>query len=215
MQMTCRNALNGTLLGTADVLKGQSAIHEMAKEPRFFRRALSDQMIKSIRNFPESSQPNMRNLSFMPSFYPEKGYVFLQLKSDKIIDYESEYRPKRTIMLEVACGAAKNRFAHLKKVIGIAIDAPKFSKRNSEDFILMDCSDWPDDVRKKYEEANEGLKFFKSANITVHKNKLTEFPIIEKSETKHLVHTKVGRNSPCPCGSGKKYKKCCIGVRGK
>ncbi|MCY3986028.1 MAG: SEC-C metal-binding domain-containing protein [Candidatus Dadabacteria bacterium] len=20
---------------------------------------------------------------------------------------------------------------------------------------------------------------------------------------------KVGRNSPCPCGSGKKYKKCC------
>jgi len=23
-------------------------------------------------------------------------------------------------------------------------------------------------------------------------------------------HTKVGRNDPCPCGSGKKYKKCCI-----
>ncbi|QVL47005.1 MAG: SEC-C domain-containing protein [Thiocapsa sp.] len=25
------------------------------------------------------------------------------------------------------------------------------------------------------------------------------------------VHTdKVGRNDPCPCGSGKKYKKCCV-----
>lgn len=24
---------------------------------------------------------------------------------------------------------------------------------------------------------------------------------------------KVGRNDPCPCGSGKKYKKCCIGPR--
>jgi len=23
--------------------------------------------------------------------------------------------------------------------------------------------------------------------------------------------TKVGRNDPCPCGSGKKYKKCCMG----
>jgi hypothetical protein len=23
-------------------------------------------------------------------------------------------------------------------------------------------------------------------------------------------HTKVGRNDPCPCGSGKKYKKCCM-----
>ncbi|WP_269498068.1 SEC-C metal-binding domain-containing protein [Castellaniella sp. S9] len=25
------------------------------------------------------------------------------------------------------------------------------------------------------------------------------------------VRTKVGRNDPCPCGSGKKYKKCCLG----
>jgi uncharacterized protein YecA (UPF0149 family) len=23
------------------------------------------------------------------------------------------------------------------------------------------------------------------------------------------VSTKAGRNDPCPCGSGKKYKKCC------
>jgi uncharacterized protein YecA (UPF0149 family) len=23
------------------------------------------------------------------------------------------------------------------------------------------------------------------------------------------VGNKVGRNDPCPCGSGKKYKKCC------
>jgi uncharacterized protein YecA (UPF0149 family) len=22
---------------------------------------------------------------------------------------------------------------------------------------------------------------------------------------------KIGRNGPCPCGSGKKFKKCCIG----
>jgi len=24
------------------------------------------------------------------------------------------------------------------------------------------------------------------------------------------AETKVGRNDPCPCGSGKKYKKCCL-----
>ena len=23
---------------------------------------------------------------------------------------------------------------------------------------------------------------------------------------------KTGRNNPCPCGSGKKYKKCCFGI---
>ncbi|MGP8846724.1 SEC-C metal-binding domain-containing protein, partial [Enterobacter hormaechei] len=24
------------------------------------------------------------------------------------------------------------------------------------------------------------------------------------------VDAKVGRNDPCPCGSGKKYKQCCL-----
>ena len=25
------------------------------------------------------------------------------------------------------------------------------------------------------------------------------------------VYTKVGKNAPCPCGSGRKFKKCCGG----
>jgi preprotein translocase subunit SecA len=29
-----------------------------------------------------------------------------------------------------------------------------------------------------------------------------------KVETVHRQAPKVGRNDPCPCGSGKKYKKC-------
>lgn len=28
-------------------------------------------------------------------------------------------------------------------------------------------------------------------------------------EDSHVTVAKVGRNDPCPCGSGKKYKKCC------
>ena len=26
-----------------------------------------------------------------------------------------------------------------------------------------------------------------------------------------MKHQRVGRNDPCPCGSGLKYKKCCLG----
>ena len=129
IQRTSQNTLNGTLLGDSTPLRGQSAIHEMAKEPRFSRRALSQHMIEAIRNFPESSQSIMRYLSFMPSFYEGKGYVFLQLKVDGITDYENDYRPKRKAMLEIACGAAKNKFEHLKTVVGIAIDAPRYTKK--------------------------------------------------------------------------------------
>ncbi|MBC2717701.1 MAG: hypothetical protein HF978_20555 [Desulfobacteraceae bacterium] len=30
------------------------------------------------------------------------------------------------------------------------------------------------------------------------------------SSEKLLSYDKVGRNDPCPCGSGKKYKHCCL-----
>ncbi|MBU4269806.1 SEC-C domain-containing protein, partial [Candidatus Dependentiae bacterium] len=34
---------------------------------------------------------------------------------------------------------------------------------------------------------------------------------IESNNNKTVKHDeeKIGRNDPCPCGSGKKYKKCC------
>lgn len=34
--------------------------------------------------------------------------------------------------------------------------------------------------------------------------------LMEKEEKKSSNVQKVGRNAPCPCGSGKKYKKCCM-----
>jgi uncharacterized protein YecA (UPF0149 family) len=34
-------------------------------------------------------------------------------------------------------------------------------------------------------------------------------PEKERPQTVHRAGSKVGRNDPCPCGSGKKYKKCC------
>ena len=32
-----------------------------------------------------------------------------------------------------------------------------------------------------------------------------------KNEPGHIKKTNVGRNELCPCGSGKKFKKCCQG----
>lgn len=50
LQITCQNSLSGKLLGDSDLLRGRSAIPEMAKEPRFSRRALSECMLRAIRN---------------------------------------------------------------------------------------------------------------------------------------------------------------------
>jgi uncharacterized protein YecA (UPF0149 family) len=152
----------------------------------------------------------MRNVSFMPSFYKGKAFVFLQLKKTDITDYDNDYRPKRQAMLEIACGAAKNKFPELHTIVGIAIDAPKFAKKNAEDFILMDCKEWPDELRQRYERANEGFNFFNTPNLVSRKMRAQEFPTGAGRARDSQGRVKVGRNDPCPCGSGRKFKKCCL-----
>jgi hypothetical protein len=205
IQTTCQNAFDGTVKGNGNIFTGQSALYEMAMEPRFMRRSLSHAMITSIKNFPEDIPGLARNVSFMPSFYKEKGYVFLQVKHPNIRDYENDYRPKRQAMLEIACAAAKNKFPHLSKIIGIGIDAPKFSLRNAEDFILLNCEEWSEEDKQYYEQKNQGFKFFQTDKMTQQIRPSKDFP---DSETK-IRTRQIARNEKCPCGPEKKYKRCC------
>jgi len=38
-------------------------------------------------------------------------------------------------------------------------------------------------------------------------------PVQTKTAEAVVKYPKAGRNAPCPCGSGKKYKKCCLQKR--
>jgi len=38
---------------------------------------------------------------------------------------------------------------------------------------------------------------------------ITDLEILLKPQEPKIAENKLGRNEPCPCGSGKKYKKCC------
>ncbi len=39
---------------------------------------------------------------------------------------------------------------------------------------------------------------------------ITDLDILLNLPKTQINENKVGRNDPCPCGSGKKYKKCCF-----
>ncbi|NLY84927.1 MAG: preprotein translocase subunit SecA [Tissierellia bacterium] len=62
---------------------------------------------------------------------------------------------------------------------------------------------WEDTVKFLYRVVNpEKIKRRKVAEPTITSGEEVNKPIVKKGR-------KVGRNEPCPCGSGKKYKKCC------
>ena len=176
IQRTCQNALNGTLGGNSDILRGQSAIFEMVKEPRFVRRALADRIRRTIMNFPDDPGQFTRQVTFLPSHLPDVGYVFFQLRVSEAYRKQPDYLDKRRTLLEIACCAAKNKFPQLTKVIGIGMDAPKFAgDTNSEDFILLPCETWPDDMRTYYEEQNREWKFFGTPQLEQYNEHVTQF----------------------------------------
>jgi len=72
------------------------------------------------------------------------------------------------------------------------------------------------DVRDKIDVLMEAIDIYVELNQNEKADELREeMELFEKSSRKTPVINmpykadKVGRNEPCPCGSGKKYKKCC------
>ena len=64
---------------------------------------------------------------------------------------------------------------------------------------------WVDTVKFLYQvENSEKVERKKVAEPTIANR-----DGIVKNKTVVNKEKKVGRNDPCPCGSGKKYKKCC------
>ena len=55
----------------------------------------------------------------------------------------------------------------------------------------------PNEIFEKYEKP--------------HLRPLPDKPFKFRSNESVIKKEKIGRNDPCPCGSGKKYKKCCLG----
>ena len=77
---------------------------------------------------------------------------------------------------------------------------------------------WSKEAAEKIVETNtnEDSSFFDDTSVSKLDAVLGSVPrsqVVYAGRVKQYVRTepKIGRNDPCPCGSGKKYKKCCLG----
>lgn len=70
-----------------------------------------------------------------------------------------------------------------------------------------------EELMKKYKSDYLNNKIYSSATVLFCSNAFSEIfdYISEPKEEKPVIEQKVGRNDPCPCGSGKKFKHCCGG----
>ena len=74
---------------------------------------------------------------------------------------------------------------------------------------------------KKYEKIEDIIETFKEeykdnlrfSSLSILYNSDVFSKVLGEKENSKTV--KIGRNDPCPCGSGKKYKKCCLNKLGE
>ena len=84
-------------------------------------------------------------------------------------------------------------------------DREVFTNRTYADFCSLELNSYVQmDTVKSSRDSKKTL-----LTMIFTKEKLDELYKKEKTSRTLVKPPKVGRNDPCPCGSGKKYKKCC------
>ncbi len=207
-----KNVLGGTLYygPNGDVSYHERGLRYLAREPRIARRSLAKALTGVMKRAVSSGRAARL---VVPNTGKEPLYVFLSLANpDGVPDYH--YRSARAGMLTAYCKVAKLLHPETECVVGIATEPYGCSGR-SEDLLCVDTRDWNNN---NYEEARRIQRETRILiNPTLTKVQEVEFPVVmgtPLSTTAPAIsgHKKIGRNDPCPCGSGKKFKKCCGAV---
>ncbi len=97
----------------------------------------------------------------------------------------------------------------------IRADYPELCAQHAEFFAMLGEEDVSADQRRLEREFLRLSDQYRGAEYTKRLQKRAEARMLYASDAsgQPFVRSgeKVGRNDPCPCGSGKKFKKCCMG----
>lgn len=169
----------------------EKALRYLASENRVSRCLIGTAFEKKLSDVP--SKARSARLVISP-LYQDRLYIFLILPIHEELSKE-KYRESRRNIMEAYVLVAKYKYEKIKTITIIATE-PKNSELRSEDIISFTF-----DHELTSDERTQAQQLMKNEKI------LSDMQLIDKGEN---FISKVGRNALCPCGSGKKYKKCCL-----
>jgi hypothetical protein len=171
----------------------------LAREPRTRRRMLAKALLERVANTP----PNYRAARvILPSFNGDPYYVFVVLSWPEGVS-ENDYRHARRELLVAYCKVVRLQYPDAQHVVGIATEAGINGPYRSEDALYYDCSGWTQEDAQDAMEIQRDLGLLKQIKVTHEREQ--EYPLPPSSDPR----SSVSRNAPCPCGSRKRYKRCC------
>ena len=137
-------------------------------------------------------------------------YVLMSFKIPDWLSYE-EYRKTRLELLQSYCMCLRLRFPDAKDIVGIATEPLGDEESRSEDAIYFDARGWSAEDQERAKELSQNLDILQGEPKFRHLRE-QEYPRVAKATHSAaqigMELPKNPRNKPCPCGSGKKYKRC-------
>lgn len=182
----------------------EQAIRLMAAEGRLGRRVLSSLFLEKIEEVP----PDRRSSRLCPSpFDPSVCFILILYPRDPGEDYE-HYRNERLEIIHEYALVAQLKYPQYKWITLIAME-PKTREGRSEDILAVEAGPLSSEERDLAASlmTEDGIL----ADVTNIRRSDSMAPGYRPSmESRGQMRSgKIGRNEPCPCGSGKKWKRCC------
>jgi hypothetical protein len=184
----------------------------MARESRLSRRILADALSDRVKTA-RPGQVGFR--AVVSSSMPGTAYLFLCFADDSRA--EDAWRQVRRELLAAYClvFAWKNR--GYRQVIGIATELGVHRATRSHDVVVLKDPVWDSKTEGVAREAQTRYGILRERNLRIqhfHDNEYPEATNVTSSKPQRSRPRSM-RNSLCPCGSGRKFKKCCYRLVGQ
>lgn len=176
------------------------AVRRLASEPRYIRGLLAQSFYQKISSTPR----NVRSSRIMQSAADPRACIIVVLcPRDQAETYE-EYRQKRLNLLYAYSYVAKLKMPSHNAFTLIGTE-PGIGERRSEELLAMHI-----DELTKEEMAEARRLMLEEGILSDSVKKSWNSSVTNTPRPSYVVGIKIGRNEPCKCGSGRKYKRCCL-----
>jgi len=198
IEHVAQNAMAGALVVGAEqpLAAHEEGLRIMAAEPRVARRGLA----KCVRTVGTYRLDQTMFARFIEGDADRPGYLLMRLNNE-VEDYDV-YRRTRLNMLEAYTLVTKDRHRDTREIVSIGFDRLD-SDDQSVDMLYTEFPEWTPAQSAHAEQLRRKLGWKDRSQLRRVAARESEYP-------EQRRRRKVGRNEPCPCGSGIKYKKCCL-----
>ena len=200
MLMNTQYTLDGRAI-SRPVAEQELGFRVLAAEPRTRRRLLATGLAEVLER---SKKPGsfLEARVVLPSHDGDPHYVFVTLRRPSGVTEEA-YRIDRANILTAYCTITKLVHKEAQQIIGFATESGDCEGR-SEDLCFRDVRNWSSEDEREAVKLQEKTGFLKKVNT--FSSRVLDYPV---DATGKRPNTNISRNSTCPCGTGKRYKRCC------